>query len=353
MKNNIAKSLTPGSIKEIKKTNIFFSILMSLLSMFFLAIFQNPLKQILGMALKSGVYVFTISFTFLYILRYCATKFPDNIFKFRLVRYITSFSFAFLLQLIIFPFFAYISEIPFSKYHTQLLLVFLSEALIVGVLLLMLHDFAILRHLKVQTELENSRLQLRTAQAENLLLKQQIHPHFLFNSLNTLKALIKKDPALSENYLLHLADFLRSAVSQNNSMATTLEEELRFCENYMEMQQIRFGEALGWDLQIEDLSMLQGFVPSFSLQPLLENAIKHNIFTKENPLQIIVRQQNNDISVSNTINIRSAGGLSIKSGLVSLAERYQLWSGEEIIINNDGVTFSVSFKIMMHESSNN
>lgn len=353
MKNNIAKSLTPASIREIKKTNIFFSILMAVLAMFFLAIFQNPLKRILGMALKSGFYIFTISFTFLYILRYCATKFPDNIFKFRLIRYIASFSFAFILQLIIFPFFAYISDIPFSEYHPQLLLVFLSEAIIMGVLLLMLHDFAILRHIKVQTELENSRLQLRTVQAENLLLKQQIHPHFLFNSLNTLKALIKKDPALSESYLIHLADFLRAAVSENNNQATTLKDELKLCQNYMEMQKIRFGTALSWDLIIDDTSMLQGFVPSFSLQPLLENAIKHNIFTKESPLLITVRQQNECISVSNAINIRNAGELSINSGLVNLAERYLLWSGEEITIKNDGVTFSVSFKIMMHESSNN
>lgn len=353
MKNNIARSLTPASIREIKRTNIFFSILMAVLAMFFLAIFQNPLKQILGMALKSGFYIFTISFTFLYILRYCATKYPDNILKFRLIRYLASFSFAFLLQLVIFPFFAYISDIPFTEYHAQLLLVFLSEAIIMGVLLLMMHDFAIVRHIKIQTELENSLLQLRTAQAENLLLKQQIHPHFLFNSLNTLKALIKRDPELSENYLLHLADFLRVAVSQNNSQATTLAEELKLCENYMVMQKIRFGTALGWSLEIEDQDMLQGFVPSFSIQPLLENGIKHNIFTKESPLQLIVTQQGDYITVSNAINLRKAGELSIKSGLVNLAERYLLWSGEEIIIKDDGATFSVRFKIMRHENSNN
>jgi len=119
------------------------------------------------------------------------------------------------------------------------------------------------------------------------------------------------------------------------------------------MQKIRFGEALEWNLNIENPELLKGFVPSFSLQPLLENAIKHNIFTKETPLKLMIEQQGNFISVSNAINLRNAGETSTKSGLSNLAERYQLWSGEETIIKNNGKLFSVSFKIMSHENSNN
>ena len=234
-----------------------------------------------------------------------------------------------------------------------LLAAFIAISTVLTTIILFLHDFVIFRQNKIQTELENSRLQLRNSQAENLLLKQQIHPHFLFNSLNTLKALYKKDPQLGEIYLLQLADFLRSAVSLNNRLATTLDEELEICKNYMEMQKMRFGDALEWNLNIENQEMLKGFVPSFSLQPLLENAIKHNIFTKEAPLKLVIEQRQDYISVSNAINPRNAGETSTKSGLSNLAERYQLWSGNEIIIKNDGKSFSVSFKIMPDENSNN
>lgn len=170
--------------------------------------------------------------------------------------------------------------------------------------------------------------------------------------MNTLKALYIKDSVLGERYLIQLSDFLRSAVTHNNRQSTTLEEELRFCKNYIEMQKIRFGNALIWDLDFTNPEMLKGIVPSFSLQPLLENAIKHNVFTQESPLKITVVQTGNVITVSNLINRRNAGEASVNSGLGNLAERYLLWCGEEIIIKNDDVQFSVSIKIMKDEDRN-
>lgn len=287
------------------------------------------------------------------ILKYSAKKFPDNIFKFQLCRLGLSYASGIGIYLTLWPIFSYLAKIPSHLENYKLLAAFIAISTVLTTIILFLHDFVIFRQNKIQTELENSRLQLRSSQAENLLLKQQIHPHFLFNSLNTLKALYKKDPKLGEIYLLQLADFLRSAVSLNNSPATTLQEELEICKNYMEMQKMRFGEALEWELNIENSEKLKGFVPSFSLQPLLENAIKHNIFIKENPLKLVIEQRDDFIIVSNAINPRNAGETSTKSGLSNLAERYQLWSGEEIIIKNDGKSFSVSFKIMPHENSNN
>ncbi|MDR7212418.1 histidine kinase [Flavobacterium piscis] len=254
--------------------------------------------------------------------------------------------------MLLWPFFACLAKVDWSPYNFELIMIFLMEAVFVSILVLLLQDFAILRLAKTQTELENSRLQLRTAEAENLLLKQQIHPHFLFNSLNTLKALYKKDLVLGEHYLIQLAGFLRAAVSLNDSMVTTLEEELNFCQNYLEMQKMRFNEALEWDIKINNPDMLKSTLPTFSLQPLAENAIKHNHFTKQQPLHIKIEQNEEYISVSNTINLREPGETSLKSGLANLAERYLICSGNEIIINNDGVTFSVSFKINTDENHN-
>jgi len=308
--------------------------------------------MLLAMTGKSGSYMLLTSFSLAYILRYCAQRFAKSTIKFKLWRYTASFCTALFLQFTLWPLFAYVAGHEWSYYDTKLIITFISESLLLATLIMLLQDFAILRYGKSQTELENSTLQMRTTEAENLLLKQQIHPHFLFNSLNTLKALYKKDTSLGENYLIRLADFLRSAVSHNNSLATTLEEELHFCENYLTMQKIRFGNALEWTIKIQDTAMLKGFVPSFSLQPLAENAIKHNRFTIQNPLIIVIEQQGEHISVCNPVNSGRSGETSIKSGLGNLAERYQLWCNDDIVIKNDGATFSVSFKIRKDENSN-
>lgn len=350
--NNIAKSFTPLILKEIYKINLFLTFLMASIALFFLIMFKSSPLLVFFMTLKSGFYIFLVSFSLSAVLEFCALKFQNDLYRFRLWRYTASFGIAVALQMLLWPFFAYMAHVVWSPYNIKLILTFLIEAVFISILILLLQDFAILRLAKTQTELENARLQLRMAEAENLLLKQQIHPHFLFNSLNTLKALYKKDLALGEHYLIQLAGFLRAAVSLNDSMVNTLEEELGFCKNYLEMQKMRFGAALEWEIKIRDREMLEGYLPTFSLQPLAENAIKHNRFTKQYPLRIIIEQKAEYISVSNTMNVRLPGETSLKSGLANLADRYQICSGNEIIINNDGITFSVSFKIGTNEDRN-
>ena len=107
-----------------------------------------------------------------------------------------------------------------------------------------------------------------------------------------------------------------------------------------------------WNFRIEDSEKLRCYLPVFSLQSLVENAIKHNGFTPKKPLTIFIRQWDNYIEVSNTIKAKQYGEISSKSGLSNLAERYYLLTGEEITVKNDGEIFSVGFKIIPDENSN-
>lgn len=224
----------------------------------------------------------------------------------------------------------------------------LQASMLNFVVLLWLY-FVMTQHAKVQHELENSRLAKARSEAANQLLRQQIHPHFLFNALSTLKALIRKDSATAEIYLLRLSDFLRVSVTANQQGLSTLKQEVKLCEDYLEMQKIRFKDALCYQIDLPSELLEKGVLPLFSLQPLVENAIKHNGFTKESPLLIHVFKENDSIVVKNNRIERSYVVESTGNGLSNLAERYRMISGDEIKIEPYPNAFSVKIKILENE----
>lgn len=106
---------------------------------------------------------------------------------------------------------------------------------------------------------------------------------------------------MAENYLFQLSDFLRISISFSNKKTASLGLEIEFMETYLKMQTIRFGDALQWNIQVKRNQCNRYLLPVFSLQPLAENAIKHNRFSTNNPLVINVIQENDDLLVSNEI----------------------------------------------------
>lgn len=227
----------------------------------------------------------------------------------------------------------------------------LQGTLINGVIIL-LQNFIIVQDANNKAKLENSRLNAARSEAAAQLLLQQIHPHFLFNALNILKSLIKRNPEKAEDYLVRLSDFLRASVSGNKSGLASLHDEVKLCTDYLEMQKVRFGDALSFSFNLQDAENRRKVLPVFSLQPLLENVIKHNELTEAAPLNISIDQRGDWISVVNNIQLKAATEDSTGSGLANLAERYSLLSGDEIEIKDDGSSFSVSLKILNHEDCN-
>lgn len=343
MLSNIHKLVTPRSLREIYKMNYFLSGITFIFSFLFLTLEHFKMPYI---AFKSGIYIFLTSFAQAFILKYCAARYGQNKFQFQFWRYTLSFGIGIILYFLLWEIIVMISDDGWRLNELSWILIYLMFAVVLNMIILALHDFVIVRRGKIQADLENYRLQMKNTEAENLILKEQIQPHFLFNALSTLKILYKKDPEMGERYLLQLSDFLRVAVSHNNKFTTSLEEELSICLNYLEMQKIRFTDSLDWQIIIEDKASLQEKIPSFSLQPLLENAMKHNALTAQLPLHIKIHQFGNVIQVSNNINPKFYREISLKSGLSNLAERYRLLTEEDITVKNDGKKFSVSFKFL-------
>lgn len=223
--------------------------------------------------------------------------------------------------------------------------------ILINSLILVLQNYIIIQEAKAAAEMENVQLKAANADAANQLLRQQIHPHFLFNTLNILKSLYKINPSAGEEYLVHLSDFLRAAVSTNNIKVIPLKDELKLCVDYLEMQKIRFGNALTYSISVSEEN--DGYVPSFSIHPLVENSIKHNCFTEESPLNIQVSQEDERIIVRNNMRLKTSSEGSTGSGLSNLSERYRIISGDELIIKQTTGIFSVSIKILKHEYCNN
>lgn len=127
-----------------------------------------------------------------------------------------------------------------------------------------------------ERHLESSRLETRLAQAQLEILRSQLDPHFLFNTLNSIATLTRKDPESAECMTLQLAAFLRVSLDANGAQEVPLQQELQFLQSYLDIQQTRFRDRLTVDLKV-DSSLQSVPVPSLILQPLVENAIRHGI----------------------------------------------------------------------------
>lgn len=220
-------------------------------------------------------------------------------------------------------------------------------AMILNTIVIAILELILLQHHKSQVDLENTQLKMSHLLARHQHLKHQLHPHFLFNSLNTLKSLIKKSPLEAEKYLLRLSGFLRSSLTRNDLDIISLEDELQLCMDYMDMQKIRFGDAFHYTVDMAKATIESVSVPAFSIQLLIENAIKHNALTKEYPLSIRIDYLNDGyIQVKNNKRLKNLHEPSASIGLKNLAERYKMISGDDIKIIESESEFIVQIQAL-------
>jgi two-component system, LytTR family, sensor kinase len=234
---------------------------------------------------------------------------------------------------------------PFVKIDSSYVtLVRVVNIVSVNSIVFVLIDLTLTKENKNQVELENANLKIATLEAEYKSLKDQVNPHFLFNALSTAKALIKPNPELAEQYIVRLSDFLRAGINHNKK-TNPLGEEIQLCEGFIALNQIRFGKALHFEYHLP-LDLNRNHVPYFALLSLLENAIKHNTFTLESPLHIVVSLQDGMIGVRNNRKQKFVIEASSGTGIKNLNERYKLISGKEITITETEHDFSVQIPIL-------
>lgn len=183
-------------------------------------------------------------------------------------------------------------------------------------------------------------------QAQLDALKNQAQPHFLFNSLNTLRDIIDQDSKEdAKGFVDNLSDVYRFILEAGNASVISLQEEIKFTNAYIHIQLERFGNNLKVNWNISE-NQLNSMVIPMSLQLLIENAIKHNVVSKSKPLVITIEVINDYLVVSNKIQAKSTKVASTKIGLQNIEKRYSLISEKLPIIENDGNEFVVSLPLL-------
>jgi hypothetical protein len=178
-------------------------------------------------------------------------------------------------------------------------------------------------------------------------LKSQVNPHFLFNSFNTLMAIIESEPVKATDYVEKLSDYFRNMVQHRDKDVVSLEEELEMVETYYFLQQKRFGEHLSLEIDIPDSWKRTFGVPPLSLQLLIENAVKHNAVSYETPLKITVTStENHTLLIRNNLNLKLKPDASTGIGLENIVNRFSIIAGKEVKVTSDDREFTVEIPLI-------
>ncbi len=178
--------------------------------------------------------------------------------------------------------------------------------------------------------LKNARLEQAKAEAELAALKNQVDPHFMFNSLNTLAHLVKSDPVKALTFTEDLAEVYRYILSQKDQTLVLLEDELEFTRKYTDLLHLRFGNALIIKKEFNGTVGNKFLIPPTSVFIAFENAVKHNEISEKQPMFVYMDVQEGILHITNSIREKKQKAHSSRIGLKNLDERFRLVTGKGI-----------------------
>ncbi|WP_394970989.1 sensor histidine kinase [uncultured Croceitalea sp.] len=214
---------------------------------------------------------------------------------------------------------------------------------IIAVVLVFLSD--VLRYQLIHNEdvMEKERLKREKLKSELSALKNQVNPHFLFNSLNSLNTLIRENQPATI-FVNKLSYLYRYILQSGNKDLVTLKEELEFLESYVHLIKTRYQDRFSITVRIEN-NCHSAKVPTMALQLLVENAVKHNEISENTPLHITIFIDENHLVVQNNIQPKSTYVDSTGNGLANLNQRYKMLKGSSIVITSTNNIFSVKLPL--------
>lgn len=213
-------------------------------------------------------------------------------------------------------------------------------------LMLLISSRAVLLNNKSKINaIEKEQLKQQALEYELSALKNQVNPHFLFNSLNSLTLLVREDQKTAENFIKKLSFLYRYILQSNDRNLVTLKEELKFLNSYIFLIKERYRRNFNVDISIDD-NLLQKKIPTLALQILVENSVKHNEISVKKPLTIDVYSEDSFLIVKNKIQKRIGGIEGTSTGLSNLNARFKLSINKSIILENKQDYFIVKLPIL-------
>lgn len=206
-----------------------------------------------------------------------------------------------------------------------------------------------------QQNFENRRITIQLEQMKNdnlaaqyELLKQQVNPHFLFNSLNTLKSMVESGEKEAVGFIIKLSKFYRHTLETRKLDLITVKEEMEIVQAFLYLQKARFGEGFVFEQRLETASFTS-LIPPFTLQLLIENCLKHNIVSEEQPLHIRLYEQDGRLILENPIQLKSGDHHSLGVGLENIRLRYRHLTDKQVEITDDSCTFKIKLPIIYED----
>ncbi|TKT93594.1 histidine kinase [Dyadobacter frigoris] len=253
--------------------------------------------------------------------------------------FVTSYTITFLIEFLVRQSFS-LDNIPWEwlMVHTKLPM----QISVIIAFLLISRSF-LLEWKKSAIEAEQLKTQQYAQQYQTL--KDQLNPHFLFNSLNVLSNLVYENPDTAARFIRQLSKIYRYVLEVQQEKLVKLSSEMEFAENFLSLQKIRFEEGLQYKINVN--LKTDFYLPPLSLQMLLENAIKHNIASMANPLFIEILLEGKQLIVKNNLQLKSS--LSEEStgiGLSNIRKRYELLNNDQVLIEETNDFFIVKLPLL-------
>jgi hypothetical protein len=200
-------------------------------------------------------------------------------------------------------------------------------------------------HKKQESKVKEQKIIAGTASAKFETLKNQIDPHFLFNSLNVLSSLIEENPENAQRFTTSLSKVYRYVLEQKDKDLVSIEEELTFAKTYMNLLQMRFENSLTYEVIIDTIQPEAKVVP-LSLQLLLENAVKHNVISEQKPLHIKIYIDNDVLVIQNNYQKKSVLQDGQGVGIQNIISRYDIITDRKVTIEQNENTYTVKLPIL-------
>ena len=200
--------------------------------------------------------------------------------------------------------------------------------------------------IRAQHDITTEKKKRHEAQYSYERLKQQIEPHFLFNSLNSLDSIVNAgQPQQASRFIHKLSAIYRYLIETEDERLVSLDDELRFVKQYIDLMQVRFPEGLEIQTEVPEDGICHFVIPC-SLQLLVENATKHNAISSETPLRIRISIEGDYIQVTNNRNPKISSQPSTGNGQRYIRQRYRDEAGKEIIVDENEQTYTVKLPLL-------